>query len=478
MSNTEQKTTKNMDTKEQLIDLYESAERIHPKKVKGRFAKLRIAVLVITQLVFYLLPWMSYNGRQAVWFDVLGRHFYIFGLSLEPADLLYLTGLLIISAYGLFWWTTIAGRLWCGYACPQTVYTEIMFWIDYFVEGDRNQRLKLEKEPWHARKIKVKVVKYVLIFLVAAWTGITFVGWFMPIREVVPAIFSGTASFGVFGVAFFYGFMTWLMAHILREQVCLHMCPYARFQSAMFDNNTLIISYDAERGEPRGARKKTVLRGENGIGDCINCNVCVNVCPTGIDIRDGLQYQCIGCAACIDACNEVMDKMNYPRGLVRYTTEAVLNHEYTDADIKKKLLRPKVVGYGAVLLVAIIGWIVGISTRETMQVDIIKDRGVLVRENKLGQLENSYNLHLNNSSELPQTVTASVSGLETIVLTGLPEGGIVLQAGEILNIPVQVAVEPEYATKGSHDIQFVFTYQQQGDTEARQFTEKAIFIGE
>ena len=252
------------------------------------------------------------------------------------------------------------------------------------------------------------------------------------------------------------------------------MCPYARFQSAMFDHNTLIISYDAERGEPRGKKKK----GDDAPkGDCVDCSLCVQVCPVGIDIRDGLQYQCIGCAACIDACDEVMEKLKQPRGLVRYTTEAVLNHEYTDADIKRQLLRPKVTGYGTVLFIAIIAWIVGISTRDTMRVDIIKDRGVMVRENRLGQFENSYNLHINNSSELPQTITASVSGLETITLSGLPKEGVVVQAGEVLNIPVQVAAEPDYATKGSHDIQFTFTYQQQGSTETRQFTKKTIFIG-
>lgn len=332
--------------KEQVIQLYKKAERIHPKKATGKYANLRILMILVTQLFFYGMPWLMWDDRQAVWFDLAGRHFYIFGLVLMANDLLLLTGLLVISAFGLFWWTTIAGRLWCGYACPQTVYTEIMLWIDHLVEGDRNKRMKLDKEPWNARKIRIKLTKYLLIFVVAAWTGITFAGWFVPIREFVPAIFHGTAGAGSFGVAAFYGFVTWLFGHIMRGQVCFYMCPYARFQSAMFDHDTLVISYDTERGEPRGARKKNVSREETPLGDCINCTMCVQVCPTGIDIRDGLQYQCIGCAACIDACNEVMDKMNYPRGLIRYTTEAVLNKEYTDAQIKKRLLRPKVVWYG------------------------------------------------------------------------------------------------------------------------------------
>ena len=466
--------------KEQPIQVYQGAKRIHPKLAKGRFANIRIIMILATQLFFYGVPWINWDGRQAVWFDVLGRHFYIFSLVFEPADLLYLTGLLIVSAFGLFWWTTVAGRLWCGYSCPQTVYTEIMLWIDHFVEGDRNKRLKLDKEPWNFRKIRIKTLKYLLIFIVAAWTGITFAGWFTPIREFVPAIFNGTAGHIALGTAAFYGFVTWLFGHIMREQVCLHMCPYARFQSAMFDHDTLVISYDEERGEPRGARKKTAERGEDGIGDCINCTMCVQVCPVGIDIRDGLQYQCIGCAACIDACDEVMDKMGYPRGLIRYTTEAVLKHEYTDQDIKKRLLRPKVVGYGGVLLAAVIGLAVGIATRQTMQIDVIKDRGVMVRENTQGLLENSYNLSISNASDKTQIVTAEVSGLEDIHITGMPPQGIVVPAGQLVSAPVQVNVPPEYAEKGSHPIVFTFRYRYEGqpESEVREIKEKSIFIGE
>jgi len=258
------------------------------------------------------------------------------------------------------------------------------------------------------------------------------------------------------------------------------MCPYARFQSAMFDHDTLVISYDVERGEPRGARKKNASKEETQLGDCINCTMCVQVCPTGIDIRDGLQYQCIGCAACIDACDEIMDKMGYPRGLIRYTTEAVLKHEYTDADVKKRLLRPKVVGYGVVLLVAVIGLCVGLATRATVQIDVIKDRGVMVRENKEGLLENSYNLSISNASEETQIIQASVSGLEDIRLTGLPENGISVKGGDIITVPVQVATQPEYAEKGSHPIQFTFKYRVAGQPEnaARVLQEKSIFIGE
>ena len=393
-------------------------------------------------------------------------------------DLIYLALLLIICAFGLFWWTTVAGRLWCGYACPQTVYTEIMLWIDHFVEGDRNKRLKLDKESWGLRKIRIKLTKYLLIFAVCAWTGISFVGWFTPIREFVPAVFTMTADGGALFAAAFYGFVTWLFAHQMREQVCKYMCPYARFQSAMFDPDTLVISYDTERGEPRGARKKNVGRDETDLGDCINCTMCVQVCPVGIDIRDGLQYECIGCAACIDACDEIMDKMGYPRGLIRYTTENVLEHKYTDKDIKKKLLRPRVVGYGAVLFVAIVAFIIGVATRATLRVDVIKDRGVMVRENGKGWLENAYNLRIINNSEQEQTVTASVSGFDDIELSGLPKEGIKVGGRQTITVPVQVSTIPEYADKGSHPINFTFTYRQDGDTEGRVINEKSNFIGE
>ena len=353
-----------------------------------------------------------------------------------------------------------------------------MLWIDHFVEGDRNKRLKLDKESWGLRKIRIKLTKYLLIFAVCAWTGISFVGWFTPIREFVPAVFTMTADSGALFAAAFYGFVTWLFAHQMREQVCKYMCPYARFQSAMFDPDTLVISYDTERGEPRGARKKNVGRDETDLGDCINCTMCVQVCPVGIDIRDGLQYECIGCAACIDACDEIMDKMGYPRGLIRYTTENVLEHKYTDKDIKKKLLRPRVAGYGAVLFVAIVAFIIGVATRATLRVDVIKDRGVMVRENGKGWLENAYNLRIINNSEQEQTVTASVSGFDDIELSGLPKEGIKVGGRQTITVPVQVSTIPEYADKGSHPIKFTFTYRQDGDTEGRVINEKSNFIGE
>ena len=473
-----QKSASSVKPKSSVIQIHPAGERIHPKKAEGRFAKLRIAAVLATQFVFYVVPWFNWSGRQAVLFNIPDRHFYIFGLSLGMGDLIYLALLLMICAFGLFWWTTLAGRLWCGYSCPQTVYTEVMLWIDHLVEGDRNKRLKLEKSPWNFTKIRIKATKYLLIFAFVAWTGITFAGWFNPIREFVPALFSGAAGTGAMFAAAFYAFMTFLLAHIMREKVCLHMCPYARFQSAMFDKDTLIISYDAERGEPRGARKKTADKEAERLGDCINCTMCVQVCPVGIDIRDGLQYQCIGCAACIDACDEIMDKMNYPRGLIRYTTEGALKHEYPESAIKSRLKRPRVLGYGLVLAVVVTAFFVGLLNRPLMEVDILKDRGVMVRENTNGWLENAYNLRIINNSEHNQIITASVKGFEEIALTGLPEEGLKVAARETITIPVQVSTIPEYADKGSHPIEFTFHYREEQGDKAKVLIEEATFIGE
>ncbi len=302
--------------------LYEVRQKIYPRAVRGWFAGWRWSLVWLTQIVFYGLPWLQWNDRQAVLFDLASRKFYILGFVFWPQDFIYLTGLLIIAAYSLFLFTAVGGRLWCGYACPQTVYTEIFMWIERKVEGDRQRRIRLDAEPLGARKLGLKTAKHGLWIALALWTGITFVGYFTPIRELLGhALAFELGPWEAFWV-FFYGFATYGNAGWMREQVCKYMCPYARFQSAMFDKDTMIVTYDAARGEPRGARSKKADYRAQGLGSCVDCTMCVQVCPTGIDIRNGLQYECIGCAACIDACNQVMDKMGYPQGLIRYTTTA------------------------------------------------------------------------------------------------------------------------------------------------------------
>ena len=336
-------------TDEVMVSLYASREKIHPRSVSGFFSRWRWLTVWLTQIVFYGLPWLGWNDRQAVLFELEARRFYIFNLVLYPQDFIYLTGLLVISALSLFLFTAIAGRLWCGFACPQTVYTEIFMWVERKVEGDRSARMRLDKNGWTFEKLWKKSLKQLLWIAIALWTGFTFVGYFVPIRELGGELLALQGSWQVFWVLF-YGFATYGNAGYMREQVCKYMCPYARFQSAMFDRDTMIVSYDTGRGEPRAPRTKKVDYKAQGLGDCIDCKMCVQVCPVGIDIRNGLQYECIGCGLCIDACNSIMDKMEYPRGLIRLTTQNAMAGLWRRAQVLRRIFRPRVLVYSAVLI--------------------------------------------------------------------------------------------------------------------------------
>lgn len=447
-------------------ELYQKRQKIYPRKVSGIFARLRAGTVLALLGLYYLVPWLQWQGRQAILFDLPARKFYIFGLTIWPQDFFFLALLLMIAAFALFFFTALAGRLWCGYACPQTVWTELFLWIERKVEGDRSAQMKLDKKPWNARKIRLKFTKHALWLALSLWTGLTFVGYFTPIDELVLAFPFDLGPWEAFWV-FFYGFATYGNAGWMREQVCKYMCPYARFQSAMFDRNTLIISYDEERGEPRGARKRGIDYRGRGLGDCIDCTMCVQVCPTGIDIRDGLQYECIGCAACIDICDEVMDKMGYPRGLVRYTTENALEGKNTS------ILRPRVIVYTALLGVLVAGLTYGLMTRKTLELDIIRDRNALYRETTDGLTENVYTLKLINKSEQDHRYRISVSGIEGLRLLGEHEA-VEVPAGEVLNLPVRVRVDPVNLGSTSNKIEFTM---QAIDAPEIETTETARFLG-
>ena len=390
--------------------LYEVRKKIYPRAVHGAFASWRWGLVFATQLVFYGLAWLEWNGRQAVLFDLAARKFYIFGLVLWPQDVIYLAILLVISALALFLFTAVAGRLWCGYACPQTVYTEIFLWIERRIEGDRLARMKLDQSPGGARKVALKSAKHGAWIALSVWTGFTFVGYFTPIRDLLHS--AATLDFGAwewFWIAF-YGFATYGNAGWMREQVCKYMCPYARFQSAMFDTDTLVITYDATRGEPRGSRGKKVDPRAAGLGDCVDCNICVQVCPTGIDIRGGLQYECIGCAACIDGCDQVMDRMGYPRGLIRYSTENALRNGWDFRRIAARVLRPRVAIYAAILGGIVVAAGTALLMRVPLKVDVIRDRNALAREVEGGLIENVYRLQVMNTLEQPRRIEIAVEG--------------------------------------------------------------------
>ncbi|MEZ5487915.1 MAG: cytochrome c oxidase accessory protein CcoG [Steroidobacteraceae bacterium] len=385
---------------------YEAQRKIYPREVKGFFNNLRVIAVWALLGIFYLGPWLRWDGHQAVLFDLPARKFYLFGLTLWPQDFIFLTWLLVIAALGLFFVTAIGGRLWCGYACPQTVWTEAFLWMERLTEGDRSQRMKLDRAPWSLAKFGRKFAKQFLWIGFSIWTGFTFVGFFSPIQTLGRDLLSfSMGPWETFWVLF-YGLATYGNAGFLREQVCKYMCPYARFQSAMFDRDTLIVSYDAERGDPRGGRKRGTDPRSVGLGDCTDCTLCVQVCPTGIDIRNGLQYECIACAACVDACDSVMDRMGYPRGLVRYATENQLEHR------KSNPLRPRVLLYSALLAVLTIGLGVAISARKPADLDALHDRNTLYRSLESGEIENVYTLKIMNKDQRPHRFAVTLEAVE------------------------------------------------------------------
>ncbi len=478
---------------------YVKERKVYPKDVSGRFDRLRKLAVYWLLGMYYLFPWLHWDGRQAVLFDLPARKFHVFGLTFWPQDFILLAMLLAILALILFFTTALAGRLWCGYACPQTVWTEVFLWIERWVEGDRTKRMKLDAGPWNLDRIWRKSLKQVLFVSFSLWTGFTFVGYFTPIDGLAGRLWSfdwnGWETFWVL----FYGGATYAFAGILRQQVCKYMCPYARFQSAMFDRDTLIIAYDPMRGEPRGARKRglaSVLERARGLldveraydyvfrasqhpsaaanraaargsivladlgaeaeplpkfepeelGDCIDCTLCVQVCPVGIDIRNGLQYECIACGLCIDACDEVMDKVGYPHGLIRYTTQNAIDGK------KTRFVRPRILVYAALLTVLIAGWVWGIGHRSALIADVLRDRNALYQVVEDG-IDNGYTLKLANKTEVDQVYRVTLE-------SNVP--GLVLRGGEREVAVAAGAVQAEGMTvhapgtvKGRQDVHFL-----------------------
>ncbi|MBC3879316.1 cytochrome c oxidase accessory protein CcoG [Undibacterium sp. FT79W] len=452
------------------LALFEERKKVYPRTQKGWFAYWRWVMVAFTQLLFYGTAWLNWNERQAVLFDLVARKFYIFGIVFWPQDFIYLAVLLVISALSLFLFTAVAGRLFCGYACPQTVYTEIFLWIERKVEGDRNARIKLDTGPLTARKFSLKFVKHFLWLILSLWTGFTFVGYFTPIREL--AISVGSFTLGPWETFWFlfYGFATYGNAGWMREQVCKYMCPYARFQSAMFDKDTLIVTYDTERGEPRGSRNKKVDFKAAGLGSCVDCGICVQVCPTGIDIRNGLQYECIACGLCIDGCDQVMDKMGYERGLIRYTTEHALTRKLDNKAMWKRVFRLRTLVYSGILGLIIIVAAVSLVYHVPLKVDVIRDRGMpKITEN--GEIENVYRLQVMNTQESARRYSVEIQGVKGATI--LNNVDIDVKSAAAKAFPVRVRVPANVLQTGSNRIRFVVKDLDAPDVSV---TEKAVFI--
>lgn len=444
---------------EKEVSLYAVHEKIYPRAVSGYFNYWRIALVVLTQVLYYGLPWLEWSGRQAVLFDLGARKFYLFDMVFWPQDFIWFAVILILSALGLFMFTAIAGRLWCGYACPQTVYTQMFIWLENWIEGDYKQQQKLNAQPWDKDKVLRRGGKHVAWILLSLWTGFTFVGYFTPITVLGQEVLTlTTGPWETFWI-FFYGLATWGFAGFMREQVCKYMCPYARFQSVMFDTDTLIITYDYKRGEARGTRKKGADYKANGLGDCVDCGICVQVCPTGIDIRNGLQYMCIGCAACIDACDQVMEKMEYPKGLIRYSTQNAIDGVYPDSEIRKHVFRPRTLFYIAVIMVITIAFFWTLAMRIPMRADVIRDRLTLSRVTENGQVENLYQLRIINMENRPHRYKIKASGIDGLAITQGQSVGV--EPLSTVNHNVVLRADPSQLKRPSQPV--IFTIQADED---------------
>jgi len=447
--------------------LYAKREKIYPREVHGLFAAFRASGVALLLGFYYIIPWLQWDDRQAILFDLPERKFYILDMIFWPQDFFYLTLLLIVSALGLFFVTALAGRVWCGYACPQTVWTEAFLWIERKVEGSRPKQIKLDKEPNSFRKVRIKATKHFIWIAFSLFTGLTFVGYFSPMRELADQfIHFNTGPWETFWI-YFYALATYGNAGWLREQVCMYMCPYARFQSAMIDKDTMIISFDESRGLPKGPRKKSVDKTQAGLGDCIDCTICVQVCPTGIDIRDGLQYQCIGCAACIDACDDVMDKMGYEKGLVRYTTENTLLGKPT------RVLRPRVIAYAIILMIITAASFYSIMSRTPLAMDVIRDRNSLYRETNEGLIENVYIVKILNMDNEQHSYTLSVTGLDDLILK-MDATDLSVASGDVIEVAVRLQLDAYNLQKRSNEISFSLIA---NDSSKLHVVEEARFLG-
>ncbi|QSX37252.1 cytochrome c oxidase accessory protein CcoG [Shewanella sedimentimangrovi] len=443
-------------------DRFNPRNQIYVRAVDGLWTRLRRRLGWVAMAFFLVLPWLPWGNRQAVWFNLAEQKFHVFGLTIWPQDLTLLAALFMIAAFALFFVTTYLGRVWCGFTCPQTVWTFIFIWFEEKLEGPRNKRIKMDQMPWDFDKVWRKTAKHSAWLLISFITAMTFVSYFVPSREVYPDVLMLNASGAVYFWVIFFTFATYGNAGWMREIMCIHMCPYARFQAAMFDKNTYIVGYDVKRGETRGPRSRKADPKELGLGDCIDCDLCVQVCPTGIDIRNGLQYECINCGACIDACDQTMDRMGYPRGLINYTTESKLEGK------QEKVMRPKLVGYGVVLSIMILVFIYAAATISPLRIDVIRDRNALYRENNQGLIENTFTLKILNKTEQKHNYLLSVEGLNDYRWYG--EQQVTVEAGEVMTLPISVAVDPVNLSGTMTDISIRIVSLDDAKVETRQET--------
>ncbi len=431
----------------QYKSLYVADDKIYTRKITGFYQRVRRYTGIPLLAGFLLCPWLILDGRQAILFDLPARKFHVFWLTFWPQDGMYLAWLLIISAFLLFTVTTLVGRVYCGFTCPQTVWTQMFIWVESQIQGDRNKRIKLDSQPWNTNKIIKKGSTLFVWFSIALITALTFVGYFVPIRELLMSFVDFSVHpVAAFWTAFFTA-ATFLNAGFMREQVCKYMCPYARFQSVMYDKNTLAVRYDHLRGESRGPRKPNEDYKAKGLGDCTDCSWCVQVCPVDIDIREGTQYECIDCGLCVDACNSVMDKMGYERGLIRYTTQDSI------AGGETKIFRPRLIGYAIALLIMVSFFTYSIANRVPVGIDVLRDRGVKLFRVRGNNVENVYSLKLNNKDRNGHKYELKVEGVTDYKLRGAKN--IYLEEGEVLTLPIRLSIAKDDLKSSNTPVTFI-----------------------
>ncbi|WNC70043.1 cytochrome c oxidase accessory protein CcoG [Thalassotalea nanhaiensis] len=395
---------KTIDKNQLIFQTKHIDEKIYVKEQKGFFQKIRRYLGVLLMLMFIGIPFIQYQGEQAVLFDVAAQHLKVFSYYFYPQDLLIFTLIFIIAAFSLFFVSSKYGRIWCGFTCPQTIWTFLFLWIEHRIEGNRQQRIKLDKQPLNFNKALKKVTKHFTWLLISLFTGLVFMSYFVPATEIYPRFFTLTSSSLIIAWVLFFALCTYVNASWVREKMCQHMCPYARFQSVMFNANTKVVTYDKARGEQRGPRKLNQPKSES-LGDCVDCNLCVVVCPVGIDIREGLQYDCINCGLCIDACDETMAKFSYAKGLIGYTGETT-SRTNKKADF----------GYLTIILLSVVFLLVWLANRSQFEVTVLKDRHALYRINNAGDVENSYQIKILNKTNTATEFELGNYGLDNFII--------------------------------------------------------------
>ena len=418
---------------EQIIfSTKDSSGKIYIREQKGYFQRIRRSINTVLMLLFVCLPWLNFQGQQAIQLDAAQQRLYIFGRVLLPQDFLIFALLFTLAAFALFYLTKLYGRIWCGYTCPQTVWTLMFVWLERRIEGSHNQSKALDNAPWHGAKLSKKLLKHSSWLLLSLLTSLAFIAYFVPARSLYADFFSLNSSGTVYGWVGFFALCTYVNAGLIREKMCLHMCPYARFQSAMFEPATKIVAYDAQRGEQRGARKRHSEK-PAAMGDCVDCQLCVQVCPVGIDIRHGMQYECINCGLCIDACDQTMRQFNYPLGLIRYQGE-----------VSTQTAWQRHLGYGSAILLTVLAMAAWAYQWQSTELSISRDRQAMYRVNSDGLTENTFTLTLSNKTQQPRHYQLSIAGLPGAVLKGAEQ--ITLKPAEQRQHIISIAM-PEQAAE-------------------------------